>query len=262
VRREHFTMSATELDAATMPTQGSERIWYRYPWPWMIAGGIALIVALALPKGGVGLIVRVALAVTVLTLFPGWLVVRRVSGDGAVRLFAAAMVSFAVYAGAGFVLREFGDQWLIGAVLGVLIIGSVVGAALGGYKVAPAAGTVSWLLAAALVVSIALGASVVHVALGAPTPEPSISMQILSTTVHNGEVEIGIYTTRIGASAPPYMSLVLNGRPVTRVRIYTGNHSSTITGATPDGRCPRSINVVASNGAYVSPITWTCVVSP
>jgi hypothetical protein len=254
-------MSETITESASASQTGAARVWYRYPWAWIALAAAALIVALVLPKGGVGLIVRVALAVTVLTLFPGWLIVRRVRGDGAVRLFAAAMVSFATYAGAGFVLEEFGDHWLTGAVLGVLLVGSAAFAALDGHKVAPPAGPVSWLLAGLLVGAIALAASVVHVALGAPAQEPSISMQILSTTVHNGDVEVGIYTTRVGTRSPAYMNLVLDGDAVTKSRIYLGNHSSTISGTTSSGHCPHSIDVVASNGAYVSPIAWTCTVT-
>jgi hypothetical protein len=249
-------------EASTVTTTRSTQRWYGNPLVWVGFAAAALLVALALPRGGIGLWIRVSLAVAVMTMFPGWLVVRRIRGDGAVRFFAAAMVSFAIYAGAGFVLQELGDRWLTGTVLGVLIVSSAIAAGLGGLKSTARGAPVSWALAVLLAVAIGGSAGIVHLVLGSPPVESAVAMQIVATSVHNGDVKVGVATTRVGTSAPNSMSLILNGRAVAEASVPEGVHISQIAGMTQNGQCPHSINVVASNGAYVSPITWKCVTTP
>ncbi len=219
-------------------------------------GLLAVAVVMVLSPGGASGGVRTVLGCAVLVVLPGWLVGRLVDddGDAVARLVVGAVITLATCVGFAFVASTASLRvatWVAAVPLLVVLGGAT---AIGVRVERPRARLAPLAMAGLLGLAALGGASVTHLALPSVPVEPSFTIEAPVAFVSPRAAIVDVTVTRVRSSAPSELVLEVGGvRSTTHVAPDETVVRLVATLPAHSASCPRSVLVLAPNGAYLDP---------
>lgn len=219
-------------------------------------GLLAVAVVMVLSPGGATGGVRTVLGCAVLVVLPGWLVGRLVDddGDAVARLVVGAVITLATCVAFAFLATTASLRvatWVAAVPLFVVLAGAT---ALGVRVERPRACLAPLATAGLLGLAALGGAWVTHLALTSVPVEPSFTIEAPVAVVSPRAATVDVTVTRVRSSAPSELELEVGGARSTTV-VAPDEVMVRLVVALPahTASCPRSVRVLAPNGAYLDP---------